>query len=421
MRNRLMLLPGCIALAGVLATSPIAAAPACDPDNGGLTLAEGFCALVVADNLGRAGHLTVSQTGDVFVALRRDNGGGIVGLRDEDDDGRADVIERFGKHTGTGIGMHKGFLYFASDTQVMRYRMDRKSLLPVGDAEVIVDGFAEQSQHAAKPFAFDQANGLYVNIGAPSNACQRRMRQAGSAGIDPCPQLRTSGGIWRFDATKANQQAAQGTRYATGIRNAMAITWNPVQDQLFVVQHGRDQLSELWPKYFRDQDRAELPAEELLAVEEGDDFGWPYCFYDPFVENKVLAPEYGGDGKQAGRCAQMKAPLHGFPAHWAPNAMVFYTARQFPTAYHDGALIAFHGSWNRQPFEQKGYRVTFVPFNGARAGQPRDFATGFAGSDSIKTPRQANYRPTGLALGPDGSVYIADSVKGRIWRVMHNH
>src|SRR5438874_8719998 len=134
-----------------------------------------------------------------------------------------------------------------------------------------------------------------------------------------------------------------------GIRNSVAITINPRDGELYVVQHGRDQLGgggADWPKLFTAEQGAELPAEELFHVQRGDDFGWPYCYFDPQQKKKVLAPEYGGDGKEVGRCSTKKGDVAYFPAHWAPNGLLFYTGSLFPAHYRDGAFIAFHGSWN---------------------------------------------------------------------------
>ena len=203
---------------------------------------------------------------------------------------------------------------------------------------------------------------------------------------------------------------------SVGAENAVAITVHPSGGTLWAAQHGRDNLVQNWPAHFDTTESAELPAEELLQVGRGDDFGWPYCFYDGQAKRKVLAPEYGGDGQQVGRCANVKGPAAAMPAHWAPNGLVFYTATQFPARYRNGAFIAFHGSWNRAPRPQGGYNVVFVPFANGRAGPYEVFATGFAG-DSVQ-PAGARHRPAGVAVGPDGSLYISDDRGGRIWRVM---
>ncbi len=408
------------ALLGALLLSP--AALACDADNGGITLPEGFCATVFADEVGHARRLVVAPNGVVYVATRARLGDGIVALQDEDGDGRADRQASFGPAGGGGLGLHGDWLYYGLNDRIVRYALPAKGeLVPQAKSQVVVSGFPAQRQHAVKTFSFDGEGHLYVNVGAPSNACQHKMRELGSPGMDPCPQLERQAGIWRFAADRLGQtHEDDGLRYASGIRNAVANAWDPASGRLYVVQHGRDQLAELWPEWFTDAERAELPAEELFAVEAGDDFGWPYCYYDPVAKGKRLAPEYGGDGNKLGRCRAAKAPVVAFPAHWAPNDIVFYHAEQFPKAYRGGAFVAFHGSWNRQPFPQQGFRVAFVAAaQGGLADGYEDFATGFIGREAITSPGQARHRPAGLAVDEDGALYIADSQAGRIWRVTY--
>lgn len=394
-----------------------------DPDNGSLQLADGFAAYVVADELGGARHIAVNDNGDIYIKMRNtEDGGGIVALRDTTGDGRADIKEYFTDYGGTGMGIYNGYLYFSSDTVVYRLKLNGEELVPTGEPEVVIEGFPSQGQHASKPFTFDNNGNMYVTVGAPSNACQEQLRTPGSPGQDPCPQLERQGGIWRFDANKTNQtQEQDGERYATGIRNAVALDWNGNVNELYALQHGRDQLNTLWPEHFNDEQSAELPAEEFFQVTEGSDFGWPFCYYDPQKNVKVLAPEYGGDGEKTGRCENVDQPIMAFPAHWAPNDLVFYNGNKFPEKYQNGAFIAFHGSWNRAPLEQKGFLIAFVPFeNGKPSGDYERFADEFAGSgEPIENPSDAEFRPTGLAVGPDGSLYITDDQKGRVWRVFY--
>ena len=238
-----------------------------------------------------------------------------------------------------------------------------------------MSGLTKGDQHASKSIALDNNQNIYVNIGAPSNSCQLQDRVPGSLGQDPCAILTNAGGIWQFKADQLNQTQAQGNPYATGLRNVVGLDWNNDENELYVMQHGRDQLSFLFPQLFTDSMSAELPAEEFLLVNQGDDFGWPYCYYDQIQNKKILAPEYGGDGTITGRCDGIEAPLVAFPGHWAPNSLLFYTGDQFPERYKNGAFIAFHGSWNRAPLRQGGYFVVFVPVsNGRPSGDWEMFA-----------------------------------------------
>lgn len=392
-------------------------------DNGGLTLPAGFSALIVADKLGSGRHIVVNSNGDIYLALRSlKNGKGIVALRDSDKNGRADIIRYFGNTLTTGIDISDGFLYYSNFEEVLRVPISHDELVPTGEPVVIATGFEKQNQHQDKTFALDGAGNIYVNVGAPSNACQQIDRTPGSAGIDPCPQLERHAGIWKFkDNVPSQDQVKDAHHYATGIRNSIAIAWNSFNNKLYVVQHGRDQLYQFYPDLYTEQQGAELPAEEFLMVEDGDFFGWPYCYYDQFKKQKVLAPEYGGDSKAIGRCDKAKGPIMAFPGHLAPNDLLFYTGKMFPERYKNGAFIAFHGSWNRSPLDQKGYFVAFVPFeNGLPSGEMETFADGFAGVKVVKSPNDAVYRPMGLAQGPDGSIYVSDSEEGRIWRIIYN-
>jgi glucose/arabinose dehydrogenase len=389
---------------------------ACAPDNGGLVLPDGFCAAVVADLDGAPRHLAVADNGDLYVTLRgsrREPGSAMV-LRDTTGDGVADVRESFDPEGGTGIELWRGWVYVGRDDAVVRYRRSEDSLLPEGP-EVIVTGLRARGGHAAKPVEIDPDGNLFVNIGSPSNACQVRDRQPGSPGKDPCEERESNAGIWRFSATRTDQTMADGSRFAAGMRNTVAMRLNPLNGELYAAIHGRDQLSQNWEDLYTVEEGAELPAEQFVRVREGDDYGWPYCYYDQLQGKSVLAPEYGGDGDTVGRCSEMTEPILGFPGHWGPNDLAFYDDDQFPPAYRGGAFIAFHGSWNRAPLPQEGANVVFVPRTAD--GFSDDWEVFAEGEENWAETRE--HRPTGLAVGPDGSLYIADDAGGRIWRVVH--
>jgi glucose/arabinose dehydrogenase len=388
----------------------------CDPDNGGLTLPPGFCALVVANNLGEARHATVAANGDVYVALMN---GGVAALHDADGDGRFEVTEKFGEGSVTGIELRGGYLWLAKMNSVERYKMTPGQLKPTGASEVVVSGLKGVRQHGDKGIAFDGKGSLYVNIGAPSNACQARDRTKESPGQDPCPILEENAGIWKFSDSKLGQKQEDGTKYATGMRQMPAIAWN--DGALYIVMNSRDQLDVLWPGKFTAEENATRPAEPMYRVDkEGDNFGWPYCFYDYTVNQLLLNPEYGGDGKTVGRCSAFKLPIVSFPAHWAPVDLTFYTGTQLPAHYRNGAFVAFHGSWNRAPLAQEVSNVTFQPFAGGKpSGKFEIFASGFAGKSPLMNPNDALARADGVAQGPDGSLYITESQKGKVWRVFY--
>jgi glucose/arabinose dehydrogenase len=398
-------------------------APACVRNDAGLRLPPGFCATIFADSIGSARHMVVAPNGDVFVNLQPTRRGpvasipaGVVGLRDTNADGRADVVERFGTGGNTGIALYDGYLYADVGTSIVRYSLPAGQLRAAGSADTIVSGLPGQPGHVARNFVITRDGTLFVNIGSPSNACQLEDRKAGSPGKENCPELATRAGIWKFNATSLKQKPTLESRYATGLRNSVALTLDQSGNRLFAVPHGRDQLSGNWPSLFTTEQNAELPGEMFVEVGQGADYGWPYCYYDGIAHGYRLAPEYGGDGKSAGRCARLKEPIYSFPAHWAPNAVQFYTGRNFPERYRGGVFVAFHGSWNRAPLPQAGFNVVFLPMSNGRAQSQFEF---FAEGFSIPNPPQggATHRPSGLAVAPDGALYISDDVGGRIYRV----
>jgi glucose/arabinose dehydrogenase/mono/diheme cytochrome c family protein len=423
----------CVAGFALLNSMAPAQSQSCPNNDAGLKLPPGFCATVFADGIGHARHLVVSNGGLVYVNTWSGRyygndvppaGGFLVVLEDKNGAGKADVIERFGETVqtggagGTGIGLYKDWIYAEINDRIVRYALPAGSIVPRDAPETIVSGLPLSGDHPMHPFIIDAKGSMYVDVATPTNACQVQNRQLESPGVDPCTELETRGGVWRYDANKTNQKFSPAARYATGIRNAEGFAFDS-SGRLFVTQHGRDQLHANWPKLYKPEEEATLPAEELLLLKPGGDYGWPECYYDGVQQKLVLAPEYGGDGGQkVGVCADKIAPVASLPAHWAPNAMVRYDQKQFPARYHSGVFIAFHGSWDRAPYAQGGYNVVFQPLQGDRAaGNCEVFADGFAGSD--ESPGGAAHRPSGLAVAADGALYVSDDIHGRIYRITY--
>jgi glucose/arabinose dehydrogenase/mono/diheme cytochrome c family protein len=405
----------------------------CPENDSGLQLPPGFCATVFADGIGHARHLVVAPNGVVYVNTWSGRyygndtphaGGFLVALQDTTGAGRANVNKRFGETVqsggagGTGIALYKNGLFAEINDKIVRYALSAGAIVPQAPAVAVVTGLPLGGDHPMRPFAIDTDGSLYIDVATATNACQAKNRTPQSPGIDPCTELETRGGIWRYDANKTSQAFSPAERFATGIRNAEGFGIGAA-GHIFITMHGRDQLHANWPQFYRPEEEATQPAEELLLLSRGGDYGWPECYYDAIQGKLVLAPEYGGDGgKKVGPCATKRAPIAAFPAHWAPNGMALYDKQQFPAHYRDGVFIAFHGSWDRAPYPQGGYNVVFQALAGDRAaGTCEVFADGFAGA--VKTPGEAQHRPSGLAVGPDGALFVSDDVRGRIYRIVY--
>jgi glucose/arabinose dehydrogenase len=379
---------------------------------------EGFCASVFTDSAGPVRHIAVRSNGDVIAGVldQRRQQGGVLIFRDTDKNGRADASERFGESGVHGVLLAgDSVLYVSTSSAVLRFRLT-DSLTPRRRVDTIVTGLVER-KIPSHSLAMDPHGNLIVDIGAVTNGCQAT-EVPGAAGRDPCPELDLAGGIWRFSTTKTNQTIHDGVRIATGLHNAVALTVSPHDTMVYAVSHGRDGLHDLWPAIYNEQESARLPAEEMIRIASARaDFGWPYCYYDYIKDHRVLAPEYGGSKENTSHCDRQIQPLIAFPAHWSPMSLLFYTGKMFPPQYQSGAFIAFHGSAYRSPLPQEGYHVVFLEFKEGFATEYTVFADGFAGTTA--GPETAAHRPTGLAQGPDGSLYVSDDRGGRIWRITY--
>ncbi|GAB3500049.1 sorbosone dehydrogenase family protein [Spirosoma knui] len=380
-----------------------------------LKLPAGFAATIVAEDLGATRHIAVTKSGDIYVKLGKlKDGKGIYRLRDTDKDGVIDERVGFGDYPGTGIYIKNGYLYASSNSGIYRYKLNDKGEVSNPDQpELLVSGLRVKTRDQSKSIAIDDKDNIYVNIASDNDAC----REAGTGkGMMPCPLLDSAAGIWQFKANKPNQAFSDGVRYATGLKNVVGLDWNPKTNSLFVVQHGRGQFHDFYPQYYTAKQSAELPAETMYEVHKGDDAGWPYIYYDHIQKKKIVAPEYGGDGKKTGGEKTIN-PVAAFPAHLGPNGLLFYTGTAFPEKYRNGAFVAFH---SQSAELHKGYMVAFVPFkNGKPSGNWEIFADNFAGTDLVKPTGPVQHRPCGLAQGPDGSLYITDDMNGTLFRIAY--
>jgi len=305
-----------------------ATSQSCPNDDSGLKLPAGFCATVFADDIGHARHMVVAASGVLYVNTWSGRyygndtphaGGFLVALQDKSGAGKADVIERFGETVqsggagGTGIGMYKGSIYAEINDRIVRYSLPAGSIVPSGSADTIVSGLPLGGDHPMHPFIINAEGSMYVDVASATNSCQLKNRILKSPGADPCTELETRGGIWRYDANKANQIFSTAERFATGIRNAEGLSIDS-RGRVFVTQHGRDQLRTNWPDLYKPDQEATLPAEELLLLKPKGDYGWPECYYDAFVQKLVLAPEYGGTAaKQSAFARTRLLRLRHFP------------------------------------------------------------------------------------------------------------
>jgi glucose/arabinose dehydrogenase len=276
-----------------------------------------------------------------------------------------------------------------------------------------------------RPIALDAKGNLFVALDGSANLCTAQTQPPPGqplpttppVGLKPCPDLGARAGVWKFNGSTVGQKfPSDGEQWATGIRDIGSLDWSPADGHVYGIMHGRDNTHRFWPDLVS-TDEDEHIADEMHRITKSTDFGWPYTYFDGVRNIRLVSPEYGGDGRTSPATGTYSTPVLTFQSRRpAPVDLMFYTGKSFPRSYRNGAFIVLHGTGNKS-----GYNVVFVPFDkNGKAGAPTVFADGFAGFDPAAPTRgTAKYRPIAVAQGPDGSLYVADSQKGRVWRIVY--
>lgn len=341
------------------------------PSQPRLRLPPGFAIEPFAGGLGRPRFMTLDPAGTLLVSLPQD--GRVVALPDADGDGRADrtVPVAEGLDLPHGLAFRDGQLYVAETGRVVRLRYDPGSLKAVGPPEVVVPDLPPRGGHWTRTIAFGPDGRLYVSVGSSCNVCEEG---------DP-----------RRAAILRARADGQGTEpFATGLRNAVGLTFHPETGQLWATVNERD---------WRGDD---LPPDYVTAVKEGGFYGWPDCY----VVGGRAVPD--PDFTRGRGCDRVTPPTVEIQAHSAPLGLAFYIGRQFPAGYRGDLFVALHGSWNRSV--PTGYKVIRIRLGGSRP-VVEDFATGWL------VGRRVWGRPVDLVVGKDGSLFLSDDHQGVIYRV----
>jgi len=336
-----------------------------------LVVPPGFVAKVYARGLSGPRFLAFGTDGRLYVAESGANR--IVALAARNADGEADSVTVFADQLPTphSVVWHDGSLYVGVPTGVVELKdsdRDGKS----DSRRVLIDDYPTEG-HSTRTVVFLADGRMLVSVGSSCNVCDEEDKRRA--------------GIVAYDGPTATGEKV----FARGLRNAVGLAIEPRSGGLWATNNGRDWLGD------------DLPPETVNIVREGSDFGWPRCHSGDLVD-----PEFGGDSG----CAGVEAPVLKMQAHSAPLGLAFYTGTSFPPQYRGDLFITFHGSWNRS--EPTGYKVVRVHLeNGKPVGPVEDFATGFA---DLEAGRVLG-RPVGLAVGPDGALYVSDDKAGFVYRI----
>ncbi len=336
-----------------------------------LHLPPDFQASVFYSGLEAPRFITFGPDGILFVAER--STGSIVALPDTNRSGKATskIVVVKGLNDPTSLVFYKGVLYVGEQSQISSFTLSPD--LHVTSKHVVVPHLPVDGNHTTRTVLIGPDGNLYVSIGSTCNVCIETDSHRAA--------------VWMY-----HLDGSGGRLYASGLRNAVGMAINPWNQQIWVTNNGRDLMGD------------DTPPETIYHLQDGGNYGWPRC-----QAGDIIDPDYG----HAGDCKGVIQPLIKMPAHSAPLGLVFYNVPQIPQHYH-GLFVAFHGSWNRSV--PTGYKVVFIPLGaqGQIVGPAQDFITGW-----LVNNNDAIGRPVGLAVGPDGALYVSDDKAGIIYRVSY--
>jgi glucose/arabinose dehydrogenase len=373
--------------------------------DGKLNVPEGFKVSTFADTvrgarfmaLGADGAVYVSQPNQPAVPRGQPNprAGQIIRLEDTNNDGVVDRREVvFDSIAGVhGLTFHNGYLYMAGYRSVYRSRLDARGR-PTGAPEPLNEYTYLNRGHSTRTIVFGRDGAMYVAIGSSCNIC-----------VEGAPDLAA---VMRYDADGKN-----GRLYSSGLRNAVGMAVHPTTGEIWVSQHERDNIR---------PDFQNLPSEEINILRDGAHFGWPYCHDDRVPNPEAMEgaapsnPPIPPDSVRAGFCQRSTPPALKIQAHAAPLGLTFLDrATNFPAAMRGDALLALHGSWNRN-FPVGAVIVRIRVQNGKPVGY-EEFINGWQVDNATGRGATRWGRPVDVLVYKDGSVLVSDDQAGAIYRV----
>ncbi len=334
-------------------------------------LPPGFTAEVYASGLSVPRFITFGPDGVLYVT--ESGGGRVTALPMDPATGKAarHVTVASGLQSPNSAAFEGNTLYVGEISSVTRLTVD--SSMHGSNQRRIITDLPSGGNHITRTVLIGPDGKLYVSIGSSCNVCDE---------TDP-----HRAAVWVY-----NPDGSDGYRYAYGLRNAVGMAINPVTQEIWVTNMGRDLMGD------------NTPPDTIYSLRAGANYGWPRCH-----AGNIIDPDMG----KPGDCNGVEQPLVRIQAHSAPLGLAFYSASAFPASYR-GLFVAYHGSWNRSV--PTGYKVVYIPLDGQGhvAGPPQDFATGWLHNGSMSG------RPVGLAVGPDGALYLSDDAAGLIYRIKYS-
>jgi glucose/arabinose dehydrogenase len=326
-----------------------------------------------ATGLPNARFMALGPNGDVFVGCWYAGTVSVLLNRNGAKQASRVVTLLSGLDVPHGVAYRSGYLYVTQEDRLSRWRYNAAAV-SLTDGQRVISGIPAGGRHVTRTVTFGPDGSIYVSVGSSCNECVDASNRAV---------------IMKYRADGTGGQV-----YASGLRNAVGLAFQPGTGRLWAVDNGEDSLGD------------NIPPDEIDLIKRGGNYGWPYCYGDGQRDPSVAAG--------AGYCAGTVNPAVALPAHSAPLGMTFSTGTQLPARYRSGVFVAYHGSTYRS--QPTGYKVVYIPVNGTHVGAPQDVVTGWlpAGATSGGA---AWGRPVGLLVAPDGSLLISDDQVGAVYRL----
>jgi glucose/arabinose dehydrogenase len=345
-------------------------------------LPPGFVAEEFAHGLNGPRLLRTAPNGDVFIAETRT---GMVKILRAGAPGAPVTIVTYAQGLELPFGLafypphgEARFLYVATMTAVLRFPYAAGSVRPRGAPEIVVRHLPEGGHWTRDVLFSADGRKMYVSVGSQSNDQE-----------SPSYDETLRADVLEFDADGGGMR-----RFATGLRNPVALALHPATGELWATVNERDGLGD------------NLPPDYVTRLSDSSFYGWPWYYIGAHQD-----PFHSGEHPELRD--RVKLPDVLIQPHSAPLQLAVYTGDQFPSQYRNDLFVALHGSWNRA--RRTGYKVVRVPLrDGAPSGTYEDFMTGFV------TPEGDVWaRPVGVAVAADGALLVSDDENGTIWRVSY--
>ena len=341
----------------------------------GLNLPKGFDIKIFASDLKNPRVLTFDSLSTLLVSIPSE--GKVVALPDKNNDGKADEIITLIKNLDRphGLAFYDDKLYVAQVNNVSSFGYDSQKL-KVANQKLVVK-LPGGGRHFTRTIRFGKDDKLYISVGSTCDVCVEKDERNGT--------------ILQADLLTGDSQI-----FAKGLRNSVFFTFDPQTAKIWATEMGRDFLGD------------NLPPDEINLIQEGKDYGWPYCYGDKVHDTNFDKKVYVQIIPQP-PCGQTEPPIYEIPAHSAPLGLVFIHSSQFPNDWQGDLLVAYHGSWNRST--PVGYKVVRLKIGGERVLSEEDFISGFLQGE------QAIGRPVDLLFDGQGNLFISDDKAGVIYKV----